>query len=129
MSGSAEAELLAVAAAWDRAMVGNDADEIGRYIADEWVIVGTDGSQTDRASFLSVIRDGRLTHHTMTTVDAEVRVYGAVGVLRARGVSAGSFDGHAFTEVERQSNVFVNRDGEWRCVLTHLSRIVEPGTP
>ena len=41
----------------------------------------------------------------------------------ARGVSAGAFDGRPFEEVERQSNVFVKRDGAWQCVLTHLSKI------
>jgi len=129
MTENAESQLRAAAAAWDRAMVGNDADQIARYLADEWVIVGSDGSLSDRDTFLALVRDGRLTHHTMTTDDAEVRIYGAVGVLIARGISAGSFDGRSFSEIERQSNVFVNRAGEWRCVLTHLSRIQEPATP
>jgi hypothetical protein len=29
-------EILAVVHAWDRAMVGNDADEIGSYMAEQW---------------------------------------------------------------------------------------------
>ena len=116
-----DAELRATAAAWDQAMIANDADAIGCFMADEWIIVGTDGGVTGRAAFLSQIRDGRLSHHTMTTEDAHVRIYGDVGVLVARGVSAGSFEGHRFRVEERQSNVFVRQQGSWRCVLTHLS--------
>jgi ketosteroid isomerase-like protein len=117
----AEAQVRAAAAAWDLAMIRNDADAIGRFMADEWVIVGADGNLTDKASFLAQVRDGRLSHDTMTTEDARVRIYGDVAVLIARGVSAGRFAGHAFREHERQSNVFVRRAGQWRCVLTHLS--------
>lgn len=80
----------------------------------------------ERAPFLARISGGRLTHHTMTTDDTHVRVYGTTGILIATGVSAGHFDGHAFEEYERQSNVFVKRDGEWKCVLAHLSRIDRP---
>jgi ketosteroid isomerase-like protein len=111
----------AAAAAWDQAMVSNDADAIGHFMAADWQIIGADGGITDRATFLAQIREGRLSHDTMTTEDATVRIYGSVAVLVARGVSAGRFDGRPFRVVERQSNVFVHEAGVWRCVLTHLS--------
>ncbi len=109
------------AAAWDHAMISNDADAIGRYMADSWRIIGADGGITDRAAFLAQIRDGRLSHDIMTTEDATMELHGAVGILIAHGVSSGKFEGHAFRVVERQSNVFVWDAGVWRCVLTHLS--------
>ena len=59
----------------------------------------------------------------MTSEDIQVRVYGEVGVLIARGISGGMYQGRAFLEAERSSNVFVKRNGEWQCVLTHLSRL------
>lgn len=121
-------DVCAFAAAWDQAMIGNDADDIGRFMADEWRIIGADGRVSGKGELLAHIRDGRLTHHTMTTEDIEVRVYGDVAVLIARGVSAGAFDGHPFEEVERQSNVFVKAGGRWQCVLTHLSRISSRAT-
>ncbi len=123
MTGAAESELRAAAAAWDLAMVTNDADGIGAFMAEEWIIIGSDGRRTDRDGFLAQVREGRLTHDVMTSEDVEVRLYDDVGDLVARGISAGRFDGHAFREEERQSNVFVRRSGRWRCVLTHLSRL------
>ena len=118
-----DAELAAIAAAWDRAMVSNDADAIGRFMADDWLIIGSDGGTADKASFLEQVRSGRLMHDTMTTTDISVRRYGDVALLLATGVSAGTFDGQRFHEHERQSNVFVRTNQNWRCVLTHLSRI------
>jgi ketosteroid isomerase-like protein len=119
-------ELRAVAADWDRAMVQNDADAIGEFMAEEWVIIGSDGGLTDRTRFLAQVRAGRLTHDVMTTESVQIQTYGDVGVLVAWGVSAGHFDGHAFRELERQSNVFVRCAGRWRCVLTHLSPLTAP---
>ena len=118
-----EAELIALAHAWDRAMVGNDADAIGRYMADDWIIIGSDGSIGEKAGFLALIASGALTHDVMTSEDLRVRVYGETAVVTARGVSGGRYQGRPFRETERSSSVFVRQGGQWRCVLTHLSRL------
>jgi ketosteroid isomerase-like protein len=123
MSHNPEYELRAIALAWDQAMVENDAEAIGRYMADDWIIVGTDGSISDKAAFLSLIRSGVLSHSVMESDDVTIRVYGDAAVVTARGVSGGLYRGHAFHEVERQSNMFIREGSQWRCVLTHLSRL------
>jgi ketosteroid isomerase-like protein len=123
MDRSVQDELMAVATEWDRAMVENDADAIGRYMADDWTIIGSDGSVGDKAMFLGLVRSGALSHDVMTTEDLQVRVYGHTAVTVARGVSGGKYQGQAFHEVERVSCVFVRQEGRWRCVLTHLSRL------
>jgi ketosteroid isomerase-like protein len=120
---SLNAELKSVVAAWDEAMIHNDPDAIGQFMHDDWVIIGSDGAVSDKPTFLAQIRQGRLTHDTMTSEDLRIRGYGEVAVLIASGVSAGRFDGHQFREHERQSNVFVRERGQWRCVMTHLSRL------
>ncbi|MGH9779926.1 MAG: nuclear transport factor 2 family protein, partial [Candidatus Acidiferrales bacterium] len=43
-------ELIDLSHAWDRAMVENDAEAIGRYMADDWVIIGSDGRVGDKAT-------------------------------------------------------------------------------
>jgi ketosteroid isomerase-like protein len=120
-----EEQVLAATRAWDRAMIGNDAGEIGRYMADDWIIVGTDGRIGDKAGFLGLVGSGALTHDVMTSEDIRVRIYGDTAVVTARGVSGGRYQGQPFREVERASCVFVRQQGEWRCVLTHLSRLAE----
>lgn len=125
MSSTPEETLVALAQAWDRAMVRNSAQEIGRYMADEWTIVGSDGDMSDKATFLAQVASGELVHDVMDSTDIRVRVYGDTAVLLARGVSGGWFRGRAFRECERSSNVFVKQGAEWRCVLTHLSRLTD----
>jgi ketosteroid isomerase-like protein len=126
MSANPEHQLRAVVQDWDKAMVQNDAEAIGRYMADEWTIVGSDGSSSDKATFLGLIESGVLSHDVMQSDDVTIRVYGDAAVVMARGVSGGKYQGRAFREVERQSNVFIRQGSQWRCVLTHLSRLARP---
>lgn len=123
MTKPPDAELIAVVQGWDQAMVRNDAAAIGAYMADDWTIIGSDGSGSDKATFLAQIESGVLTHNVMQTDDIVVRIYGEAAVITARGVSGGSFQGQPFRETERQSNLFVRESGRWRCVHTHLSRL------
>jgi ketosteroid isomerase-like protein len=118
-----ESELVDVARAWDRAMITNDAAAIGRFMADDWIIVGSDGSVTDKTGFLGLVASGVVIHDVMTSENMTVRVYGNAAVVTSDGVSAGTYHGQPFREVERASSVFVRQSGEWRCVLTHLSRL------
>jgi ketosteroid isomerase-like protein len=121
--GFSRDELVAVTHEWDRAMVENDADAIGRYMADDWVIVGSDGRVGDRATFLELVRSGALSHDVMESHDLDIRLYGDTAVVLARGISGGTYQGRPFREIERVSCVFVRTGGRWRCVLTHLSRL------
>jgi ketosteroid isomerase-like protein len=118
-----EEELMALSNDWDRAMVRNDADAIGRYMADDWTIVGPNGSMSDKVTFLRLVKSGALTHDVMESEDFRIRNYGSTAVVLARGVSGGRYNGQAFREVEQSSNVFVKQQGQWKCVLTHLSRL------
>lgn len=125
LSRTLEEELIGVADAWDRAMITNDAATIGPYMADDWTIIGPDGSVGDKATFLELVRSGNLTHHVMESHDLKVRVYGDTAVVTGRGVSGGQYQGQSFYLVERTSCVFVRQQGRWKCVLTHLSQIAE----
>ena len=120
-----EEELRSAVDAWDRAMIGNDADAIGAFMADEWTIVGPDGRVGTREPFLALVRSGVLTHDEMTSEDVELRLHGDVAIVMSTGISAGHWKGQRFREHERGSNVFVRRDGRWQCVLTHLSKLAD----
>jgi ketosteroid isomerase-like protein len=123
MATSVEQELIDVSHAWDRAMITNDPDAIGEYMAEDWTIIGADGSVGDKATFLDLIRSGALTHDVMESHDMNVRVYGDTAVVIARGVSGGNYQGQKFNLVERVSCVFLRHESRWRCVLTHLSEL------
>ena len=125
MEATTEQEIRDAVARWDEAMIGNDPAAIGAFMADDWVIVGADGSVDGKERFLALIASGDLSHDVMTTRDMQVRVYGQTAVTVASGTSGGLFRGTPFLLTERASCVFVKNGGGWVCVLTHLSPLSE----
>lgn len=114
-------ELMAFCRQWDKAIEGNDALEIGKFMSDEWVIVGTEGGITDKSSFLGFVQSGILFHDRMDFEDIKVDVYQNTGIVVSKGTSAGKYQGKAFSYYEWSTSVFIKKDGSWLCVLTMLT--------
>ena len=116
-----QADILAIHEQWSTAIVSNDAERIGRFMADDWVIV-SDSGLTSKEQFLSIIQSGELTHSTFDRVnDARVRTYGDTAVLTARLTNTAHYRGRQFDADEWTTDVFVRRNGRWLCVLSHIT--------
>ena len=113
-----EDEVRAVSAAFDAALVGNDAATVASFMTDDWVYVGPAGT-VPKADVIGWIASGRLAHHTMTVAGGErvVRAAGTV-VVTARKASSGTWDGTPYTAEEWISEVYVHTDGRWRCAFS-----------
>jgi len=120
-SNEMEKEVLKVEEEFGQAMIKNDADKIGTFLADDWIIIGPDGGIIDKVRFLSVIRSGALTHEAMDSQDVRVRVYGTTTIVTALTSSKAKYMGQEFSTRERATDVFVKLDGKWQCVITHLT--------
>jgi len=118
---NAERDLLNLGENWAAAMVANDADRIGGFMADDWVIVSERGILA-KEEFLSFVRSGQLTHSTFEMVgEARTRQYGDSAVLTARIVNTAHFGGQQFEADEWTTDVFVRQDDRWFCVLSHIT--------
>ena len=120
-SNEMEKEVLKVEEEFGQAMIKNDADKIGTFLADDWIIIDPDGGIIDKVRFLSVIRSGALTHEAMDSQDVRVRVYGTTAIVTALTSSKAKYMGQEFSTRERATDVFVKLDGKWQCVITHLT--------
>lgn len=119
-------ELIAVDEEWSRAIVSNDAERIGSFMADDWVMVSASGMAT-KEEFLAFVRSGELTHSAMERVnDGRIRVYGDTAVLTARVTNTAHYGGQRFDADEWTSDLFVRRDGRWVCVLNHITAVAAP---
>jgi uncharacterized protein (TIGR02246 family) len=116
-----ERELLQMGEDWAAAMVTNDAEQIGNFMADDWVMVSERGISS-KEHFLEFVRSGQLTHSKFEMVgDARIRIYGDTAVLAARVVNTAHFGGQQFDADEWTSDVFVKREGEWLCVHSQIT--------
>jgi ketosteroid isomerase-like protein len=125
VNDSVRKELQSLDKEWSSAIVKNDAEAIGRFMADDWIIIGPEGNVIDRARFLGVIKSGDLVHESMESDDWRVRVYADTAVVTAQARSRGKYKGQAFATHERSTSVFVLKDGRWQCVLTQLTPIIK----
>ena len=116
-------ELLTFERGFTQAVAGNDVAGIARFVADEWVIVDSDGSVVDRLRFLNAIESGALSHESMASTDLEVRVHGDTAVVTGITTSKGQFMGKGFTTRERASDVLARLNGRWLCVFSQLTRV------
>ena len=119
-------ELLNLEKEFAQAIIKNDVEAIGRFLADDWLIIDPDGSIIDRSRFLGVIKSGALTHEMMESDDVSVRIYGDTAVVMGLTTSSkGKFMGQDFTTRERATDIFVKQDGRWQCVFSQLTRVTK----
>ena len=121
-----EEELLKLEEQFAEAIIENDPGAIERLLTDDWIIINADGGIIDKERFLGVIKSGTLTHEMMESDNMRVRVYGDSAVVTALTRTKGKFMGQEFSTHERATDFFVRLNGQWRCVLTQLTRFTKP---
>ncbi|MGI5430444.1 nuclear transport factor 2 family protein [Streptomyces sp. CA-179760] len=106
---------------WAAAIVANDPGRIAGFMADDWVIVSESGIDP-KEKFLSLVESGALTHSAMDLrTRPRVRVHGDTAVVTGRVTNTAHYQGERYDADEWTTDVFVRRDGRWRCVLSHIT--------
>jgi ketosteroid isomerase-like protein len=118
-------ELLQLEKDFQNAIVKNDSTAIGQFLADDWIVVDSQGQIIDKAKFLAIIKSGTLTHDQMNLEMPRIRLYENTAVITGRASSSGKYLGTQFKTLEQSTDVFTKIDGRWRCVLTHLTSLNE----
>lgn len=101
------------------ALIKNDLATLAELLAEDWQFVGAEGEIVGRDEVLGALRSGQLKFDSYELSGMKVRMYGDTAVVIASGASKGSMAGEAFDERDVFTDVFVRRDGKWRCVSTH----------
>ncbi len=120
-----EEELLKLEKEFARAIVKNDAEAIGQFVADDWVIIDADRGRIDKSRFLGAVKSGVLIHEMMESDDVGVRIYGDTAVVSGLTRTKGKFMGRDFSTQERATDVFVMQNGRWQCVFSQLTRFTK----
>jgi len=103
-----------------RALQENDADGIARSLSDDWAVISARGGVGEGKSiFPEGIKQGYLTHKAYEVSEPRVRLYGNVALVTAKVHNAGTHRGKPFDVMERETDVWLWKDGNWKCVLTH----------
>ena len=118
-----KAEILAVEAQWNDAIVSRDADRLDAILADEFRLTWADGSVTGKAELIAAVRTRKAELEPIRTEQVDVRVYGRTAVVTGRFLQSLSLgEARASTNV-RYTDVYIRRGGRWQAVSAHASII------
>ena len=107
-----------------KAIRENNGDGIARWLDKDWAVVSTVGGLGEGASvFPDAIKTGELTRTTFETSKPRVRVYDNVALVTTKVKTSGMLSGKPFDVLERQTDVWLWKDGGWKCVFTHETKI------
>jgi len=118
-------EVLRLAEQFADAIEKNDATAVGHALAEDWTIVLGNGELMSREQLLKAISGGKLKFSKYDVSSLQVRLEGDAAIVIGIGESEGQWEGTSFKERERFTDVFLRKDGKWRCVSSHSSRITE----
>ena len=119
-AGPTAESALAAEEEFARALQDNDADGIARCLSNDWAVISARGGVDEGKSiFPEGIKQGSLTHKAYEVSEPRVRLYGNVAMVTMKVHNAGTHNGKPFDVMERETDVWVWKDGSWKCVLTH----------
>ena len=113
--------------AWMDAAFRKDLPACEHFLADEFTMVTSRGSLSDRATWLMNLRDNARRTEPPQFPDLRVHVYGDAALVTSRSLNPGAtFSGQAWSPENYITDVWVRRDGRWQVVRRHASPVV-PG--
>ena len=115
--------LIAVEHAWGNALLKRDVAGFGRCLADEWVLITSDGSRVTKAVALGDLKSGALKIDSFRLDDVTVRLYGNTAVVRGLITEKSKLRDKDTSGKSRFTDVFVKRDGRWQAVASHESNL------
>ena len=91
--------------------------------ADDYLQIDFDGQVLNKSAMLERIKSSYAQLRSNELDDMVVRVYGNTAIFTGRANPRGIMKGKEFTDSVRYTRVYVNREGRWKVVLFHQTRI------
>ena len=123
-TGTAEQELMNLERQWKDSVVKRDIGALQRLYADDYISVDSEGAVWNKAEDIEIDTSGQFRLESYRLEDMKVRLYGDTAVVTGRGAFTGSIDAHNKSSSQfRFSDVFVKRNGQWRCVSNQFTAL------
>ena len=112
---------------YDHAQVKADGVELRRLVADDYVLINSNGQVQNKAQLIADYLDPNYKIEPYQVLEPVEKVWndGAVmgGLVHLKGTSGGK----PFAVTLRFADIWAKRNGKWQVIYTHVSK-PEPGT-
>jgi ketosteroid isomerase-like protein len=108
---------------WVEAQKAKDPDKLGEILAEVWVGIGTDGKSTTRSEALAHLK---MPGYSLTSYEMgpmRVRLFGNTAVVTGSDSEKSMEAGVDSSGKYVWTDVFVKRDGKWKAVASHDSKV------
>jgi ketosteroid isomerase-like protein len=123
-AASAETELKAIEQQWTDAYMKGDAAFIKNLEAEDYSIIGPDGTVSTKAQDVKSVTDKTFVLKSATMSDIKCRMlgdnYACVTVMLKM---SGTEDGKEFSGDYRGMDVFEKKNGKWQAVASELTKV------
>ncbi len=106
-----------------QAILKSDTAFIERVYADDYVVIGANGSVRNKEQVIADFKSGALKVESLKDDELKVRVHGDTAILTGRSTSTVKDKGQDISGQSLFTRVYVKRNGQWRFATHHISRI------
>jgi len=109
-----------------QAVLKSDTAFIERVYADDYVVIGANGSVRNKAQVIADLKSGALKLASYKDDELKVRVYGDTAILTGRSTGKQKDKGQEISGQFLFTRVYVKRNGQWQLVTHHISIVTQP---
>jgi ketosteroid isomerase-like protein len=110
---------------WCNAYLKSDAKALESILADDYTLTNSRGEITTKADDVEEARKVDPKYEVFENRDMKVRLYGDTAVVTGRTLVKGTSGGKPFAAEFQFTDTLIRRDGRWRAVAGHVSKIGE----
>ena len=115
--------VLKIEQAFAEAMVDGDGAWFKKTLTEDFKIVLPDGQVWGREKYINAWTTGAIDCTKCDNLELDVRIIGDLAIVIGQGDVAGTSDGEAFAHTEEWTDVYIKKDGAWKCVSVHVCKV------
>jgi ketosteroid isomerase-like protein len=110
---------------WSAALLKRDMAVLDRMEAPEYTFTSPDGSVSGKADSDAEIKNGIAVIESFTIDELKVQLFGDTAVVHGLETEKSNYRGKDTSGQYRFTDVFIKRNGTWRAVATHSSKVMK----
>ncbi len=122
-SAAVEKEISKIEHEMAAAVLKSDFDVFDRYVAPEYTFTTPDGQVWTWAENLNLLKTGAIKVSAFKFDEVKVKVYGDTAIASLMDTETTTYNGKDISGQYRTTDVFVKRNGKWKVVASHASKV------